>query len=646
MRDARHQLILLGLIGQALTWEGPWLLMFLVACWLAAVFIGCRNWRLPSWAEGILLVGGSLTGWLLSKGLGQNAHFFLGYGVAAIQLVRMLRPLTRREQILSILLALLQVGVACAILLDFRFLLVGAATLVLIPRVFFELERQNFATYASHPTAGIRWPLLGVVTLLALFIYAVFPRNFLGTPLHTASMSSNGSLEDAILDVSDSGFGQSSRVIFQIDGQNLGYLRGATLVDFDGVRWYPDKRAPLQRIKQLPVENLGSKGYRRVRVKLENVVGKVLPTDGTVVRLQGNFFRRPLLNAHDLVECESVWNTSDSIYEYWIRPERETSALSERLKRRLLWYPKVSPRLRNWLDGILEAQEDPLRKARYLERYLQDHFAYELGAPQLNRLNPVEDFVFNQRRGHCERFASTLALLLRMEGIPSRVVLGYLPRSRQWMSDWYNIRFKDAHAWTEAWFPDVGWIQLDATPRWEMEEPIGYLDQLWESLSMAWYLHVVNFDGTAQRQLIRSITTFLQRLPFRIQRNPEVLLLPAMLLLWWIKRNPQKWSQFSFGKMKPGNEWRPAAPLSSIRVYQEMLEVLEQRGLVKPSHVTPREFVEWCSNLGLSNVDDLKRLTDYFCESRYGNRPVSEEQQHMLETSLKRIRESEIVSAH
>src|SRR5436190_6496547 len=145
--------------------------------------------------------------------------------------------------------------------------------------------------------------------------------------------------------------------------------------------------------------------------------------------------------------------------------------------------------------------------------YLQRHFTYKLGAPELNRLNAVEDFIFNRREGHCERFAATLALLLRMKGIPSRVAIGYLPRSRSLVSDWYNVRFNDAHAWTEAYFDGLGWRRLDATPAATLRAPGWGLGDLVDTLDLAWSLHVVNFDSGTQRFLLTASWQGLANLP-------------------------------------------------------------------------------------------------------------------------------------
>ena len=99
---------------------------------------------------------------------------------------------------------------------------------------------------------------------------------------------------------------------------------------------------------------------------------------------------------------------------------------------------------------------------RVLNHFNQQPFHYSLDAPLLGR-HAVDEFLFDTRTGYCEHYASTFAVMMRMAGIPARIVTGY-------QGGWYNalgeyllVRQSDAHAWVETWLPGAGWVRQDPT---------------------------------------------------------------------------------------------------------------------------------------------------------------------------------------
>jgi hypothetical protein len=89
---------------------------------------------------------------------------------------------------------------------------------------------------------------------------------------------------------------------------------------------------------------------------------------------------------------------------------------------------------------------------------------YDLTVPrEPARVDAVDHFLFDTRRGFCEHIASAMAVLLRAEGIPTRVVTGYGPGERNPFTGYYEVRYSDAHAWIEVYYPQVGWVPYDPT---------------------------------------------------------------------------------------------------------------------------------------------------------------------------------------
>ena len=111
-------------------------------------------------------------------------------------------------------------------------------------------------------------------------------------------------------------------------------------------------------------------------------------------------------------------------------------------------------------------------------------FGYTLELPRDSPQDPIADFLFVRKRGHCEYFASSMAIMLRTLGIPSRVVNGFRTTEFNDLTGNYVIRASSAHSWVEAYFPNYGWISFDPTPgaRWAAP-PAG---RAWACTSTPW----------------------------------------------------------------------------------------------------------------------------------------------------------------
>jgi hypothetical protein len=103
----------------------------------------------------------------------------------------------------------------------------------------------------------------------------------------------------------------------------------------------------------------------------------------------------------------------------------------------------------------------PYAYAVAISRYLDRHFAYNENPPA--RPYPLVSFLFQDKIGYCQQFSGTMALLLRMGGVPARVAAGFTSGSRD-SHGRFEVTDIDAHAWVEVWFPRYGWVRFDPTP--------------------------------------------------------------------------------------------------------------------------------------------------------------------------------------
>jgi protein-glutamine gamma-glutamyltransferase len=104
----------------------------------------------------------------------------------------------------------------------------------------------------------------------------------------------------------------------------------------------------------------------------------------------------------------------------------------------------------------------PYDAARRIELHLRGNYEYQQDVP--SRLYPLPAFLEEDRAGYCQQFSGSMALMLRMLGIPSRVVGGFSPGGLDRANDDYLVDDTDAHNWVEVFFPGVGWVTFEPTP--------------------------------------------------------------------------------------------------------------------------------------------------------------------------------------
>ncbi len=155
--------------------------------------------------------------------------------------------------------------------------------------------------------------------------------------------------------------------------------------------------------------------------------------------------------------------------------------------------------------------KDPADAAAAIERWLATALRYSRELPG-DVADPIVDFLFARRAGHCELFSSAMVLMLRSLGIPARNVTGYFG-GRRTDAGYYAVRAGDAHSWVEVYFPDAGYVPFDPTPasaRGSRQEGIGArMVLLWDSLQQTWRAFVVDYDLVSQTQAMRRIGQIL-----------------------------------------------------------------------------------------------------------------------------------------
>ena len=173
----------------------------------------------------------------------------------------------------------------------------------------------------------------------------------------------------------------------------------------------------------------------------------------------------------------------------------------------------MDPRVRALAEQVLGGEREPRAAAQRLEDWLKANHRYTLELPDGAVQDPLAHFLFERKAGHCEYFASALAVMLRSVGIPARVVVGFYGGTRN--GDHYVLRAGDAHAWTEVYVPGEGFAVFDATPEaGRMSQGAAWLRGLvdrWEALEAWWSSSVLDYSFKDQFEFARKVLEPSQR---------------------------------------------------------------------------------------------------------------------------------------
>lgn len=325
---------------------------------------------------------------------------------------------------------------------------------------------------------------------------------------------------------------------------------------------------------------------------------------------------------------------------------------SSEIKRLYLQLPPARDlRLKELAEQITREATSPYESARRIEQHLQNNYQYSLDLKPVEEGDPVSDFLFHSKTGHCEYFASAMVLLLRLRGIPARLVNGFQMGEYSDIAGVYTVRQSDAHSWVEAYFPRHGWVTFDPTPDAGLntyeDDWLAWLRHYSDALQMFWQERVVGFDTGEQLSLIIAAQRQLRRFrsesdarwwdwrqkleqwfgdkgtaePSTAQAQAEtqtppvaksllhqpvtlallvLLLLSGGALLWWRYRRSWRY------------RFQHDAARTAIAFYQEMLDALARAGRRKAPAQTPLEFATQV------NHPAVLELTQLYQQARFG----------------------------
>jgi len=305
-------------------------------------------------------------------------------------------------------------------------------------------------------------------------------------------------------------------------------------------------------------------------------------------------------------------------------------------------------------------------KARAIEQYLQTQFGYTLEQKSGGE-QPLADFLFNVREGHCEYFATAMVMMLRTQGIAARIVNGFQRGEYNETADMYVVKEQNAHSWVEVYFPrERVWVTFDPTPSAGQNLTdntigmFGFARRYLDALEALWIQYFVSYDNQEQRSLFRSMksgvtdfqaktTEWLNEYQHRLQdwwrdvRGDKgfeasaqaigygALYVLALIAGIWIlrffyrrARNLEMWRRLF-------DWWSRKKQKSIVEFYERMEKVLSKQGFIRHPHQTPLEFAF------ALKMPEAVSITEKYNRVRFGEKDLSGEESREIEKWLENL---------
>ena len=506
--------------------------------------------------------------------------------------------------------------------------------------------------------------LLGLA--LTTLIFTGFPRLGQGFSLSGTLAPLSGFSESVRL--GDLGrIKQNSQVVMRIEFEKDGkphrpagpvYWRGVVLDHFNGGSWlstvkpkWKFSNQPGIGVQLFPFDSKSR--VIRQNIYMDGFDSSVIFSQGLPLFVDGNFQNLRVDNSFAL-------KTSA-----WKNPSRRVTLISDvapagthsirrvfdrnskpRLKK-FLQLPAMSPEITRLAENLTQDARTRQAKADNILRHLRSEFGYSLKLTESSEQTPLDHFLFTRKEGHCEYFASSMVVLLRLAGIPARLVNGFMGLEWNDLGQYMVVRQHHAHSWVEAYLPAKGWVVYDPTPADPMfalnsfDDPLNRVLDLMRLNLQRYVLSYSIIDQALLLTHLQSTTdktlTAVQALgtleadaikSFIIEYLGIFLLLLGVAVALALKR-----------KKLPGWRFFLAAkpPVYPVWLYREMLKKLRVRGIRKLPCWTPREFLKRLAALPDDKLEPVQKITSCYEKSRFGRFTIPETEKRELLQHLRKI---------
>jgi len=603
-------------------------------------------------------------------------YFFISHAFipAAIHLVffvavvKILTGHTNRDYLFLKVIAFLELLAACIVSASFNFFVFLLLFLVLGVATFASSEirqsRQRAQLAGRQTGAGVSARLIAVVLCVSFSILVItaglfffLPRtaraafqHFVSHRYHLVGFSNLVTLGEIGEVKKENVLVMHVRMDHPEDRSLALKWRGAALAEFNGHAWFnrpvPGQIMQPDRNGQLTLTPDDGKGrYISYAVYLNDLAQDALFFAGTpqYIRIDSLVVRRPFGN------YSAQFNDSRTVaYQVYSRMEMPPAGRDARIdplpaeqRNAYLQLPRsTDPRIRELAENIVVGETSPARQTQLVENYLKSHYGYTLELPPSEPADPLAFFLFHRRKGHCEYFASSMAVMLRMLQIPSRVVTGFQSGVFNPISGSQLIRTSDAHSWVEAWLPNRGWVTFDPTPPDPQAQRLSAWTRLGfyaDAVDVFWQDWVLNYNLDRQLQLASRVGESGRHIGMNWMQSPRIW---AARMATALKAFARRFGFVALGVLAflvlarffGGDGWRwwtarqrmlkvqrgAAEASDATLLYQRMLKALRRRGIEKPAWLTPCEFARVVQEPELSLL--VEDFTSAYNELRFGRK--------------------------
>ena len=448
--------------------------------------------------------------------------------------------------------------------------------------------------------------LQAIPVMVILFIF--FPR--LDSPLwgfDTESSSAITGISGSISPGSISQLSQSSATAFRVkftDAEaipkpELRYWRGPVMVETDGINWQADEDPEPAEIKyratgksvsyQITAEASRDKWIFALDLPAAIPAGTYV-TKEYAVRSENKINKRTTYSLTSYPSYYANLASSQDLQAALALPDNITERMYDLVKN----FQNKSNSTTEFIASILN-------------HFNQQNFIYTLRPPRL-RDNPADEFLFETQKGFCEHYATSFVLLMRIAGIPARVVAGYQGGEWNPTGNHLIVKQSDAHAWTEVWIEDLGWQRFDPTAAVSPErieyaidpdniregEPVVFQIQadsfigsmfrqaVWlaDSLDLNWHRWVVGFSQDRQNYFLSSAgLDFLKGYKNLGITSVVLSFLFVSILIFFLKNKPVEkrdtakiyWDKFCHKLARKGLKYRQTEGPLTIKKHAEKL---------------------------------------------------------------------------
>ncbi len=351
---------------------------------------------------------------------------------------------------------------------------------------------------------------------------------------------------------------------------------------------------------------------------------------------------------------------------------------SDKFRGLYLDLPAIDSRIEELAHRLAKPHRGARAQAAAIERYFRNEFGYSLALPEQRAKDPLAHFVFERREGHCEYFASAMAVMLRTLGTPTRLVNGFLGGVYNPLSGQQVIRSSDAHSWVEAYLPGRGWVEFDPTPPGP-DQAMGFWStyswMYWDLVESAWSGWVVDYDRGQQLMLVREMQTRSRRVLTDFAGSVEQagvwlaavwkdlraglggdrfgglggeafdetsrgmalaligLMITGIGAVWGARKLRSRLVRFHRGRRVLAGRGRLS---DAVFFYERALDLTARRGFIRRASQTAEEFTESVEAEELRGI--FQQITNAYNRARFGRDRSAEKRLPKLLQALERSR--------